>query len=101
MLDLVLWVPNQHVCQVSLKSETVGFNSLGDLTQNDPMSHVTNPSMCYNYCFTVLNCTYTILLCMPLTNKVSSSSIKLVPETSFSDNLIKVKVNRALSVSRI
>ena len=35
ILDLVLWVPNQHVCQVSLKSETVGFNSLGDLTQND------------------------------------------------------------------
>ena len=38
ILDLVLWVPNQHVCQVSLKSETVGFNSLGDLTQNDPLS---------------------------------------------------------------
>ena len=36
MLDLVLWVPKQHVYQVSLKSETVGFNSLGDLTQNDP-----------------------------------------------------------------
>ena len=36
ILDLVLWVPKQHVYQVSLKSETVGFNSLGDLTQNDP-----------------------------------------------------------------
>ena len=36
--------------------------------------HVTNPSMRYNYCFTVLNCTYAMLLCMPLTNKVSSSS---------------------------
>ena len=36
-LDLVLWVPKQHVYQVSLKSETVGLlNSLGDLTQNDP-----------------------------------------------------------------
>ena len=34
ILDLVLWVPKQHVYQVSLKSETVGFNSLvGDLTQ--------------------------------------------------------------------
>ena len=32
----VLWVPKQHVYQVSLTSETVGFNSLGDLTQNDP-----------------------------------------------------------------
>ena len=37
ILDLVLWVPKQHVYQVSLKSETVGFNSLGDLTQNDPI----------------------------------------------------------------
>ena len=36
--------------------------------------NVTNPSMSYNYCFTVLNCTYTMLFCMPLTNKVSSSS---------------------------
>ncbi len=27
---------SEHVYQVSLKSETVGFNSLGDLTQNDP-----------------------------------------------------------------
>ena len=28
---------SQTTCnQVSLKSETVGFNSLGDLTQNDP-----------------------------------------------------------------
>ena len=36
ILDLVLWVPKQLVYQVSLKSETVGFNSLGDLTQNDP-----------------------------------------------------------------
>ena len=36
IVDLVLWVPKQHVYQVSLKSETVGFNSLGDLTQNDP-----------------------------------------------------------------
>ena len=27
---------NMYVYQVSLKSETVGFNSLGDLTQNDP-----------------------------------------------------------------
>ena len=36
ILDLVLWVPKQDVCQVSLKSGTVGFNSLGDLTQNDP-----------------------------------------------------------------
>ena len=39
--------------------------------------HVTNPSMCYNYCFTVLNSTYAMLLCMPLTNKVSSSSSSL------------------------
>ena len=36
ILDLVLWVPKQHIYQVSLKSDTVGFNSLGDLTQNDP-----------------------------------------------------------------
>ena len=36
ILDLVLRVPKQHVYQVSLKSEMVGFNSLGDLTQNDP-----------------------------------------------------------------
>ena len=36
ILDLVLWVTKQHVYQVSLKSEMVGFNSLGDLTQNDP-----------------------------------------------------------------
>ena len=37
--DLVLWVPKQHVYQVSLKSETVGFKFsviLGDLTRNDP-----------------------------------------------------------------
>ena len=40
MLDLVLWVPKQRVYQVSLKSEMVGFNSLGDSTQNDPkLSH--------------------------------------------------------------
>ena len=40
ILDWVLWVPKQHVIvyQVSLKSETVGFNSLGDLTQNDPLA---------------------------------------------------------------
>ena len=39
ILDLVLWVPKQHVYQVSLKSETVGFKFsviLGDLTRNDP-----------------------------------------------------------------
>ena len=39
ILDLVLWVPKQHVYQVSLKSETVGFKFsviLSDLTQNDP-----------------------------------------------------------------
>ena len=39
ILDLVLWVPKQHVYQVSLKSETVGFKCsviLGDLTWNDP-----------------------------------------------------------------
>ena len=29
--------PKQHVYQVSLKSETAGFNPLGDLTQNDPL----------------------------------------------------------------
>ena len=39
---LVLWVPKQHVYQVSLKSELVGFNPLGDLTQNDP-SHDSMP----------------------------------------------------------
>ena len=34
-----MWVPKQHVYQVSLKSETVGFKFsviLGDLTRNDP-----------------------------------------------------------------
>ena len=39
ILHLVLWVPKQHVYQVSLKSETVGFKFaviLGDLTRNDP-----------------------------------------------------------------
>ena len=39
ILDLVLWVPKQHVYQVSLKSETVWFKFsviLGDLTRNDP-----------------------------------------------------------------
>ena len=39
ILDLVLWVPKQHVYQVSLKSGTVGFKFsviLGDLTRNDP-----------------------------------------------------------------
>ena len=37
--DLVLWVPKQHVHQVALTSETVGFKFsviLGDLTRNDP-----------------------------------------------------------------
>ena len=53
ILDLVLWVPKQHVYQVSLKSETVGFKFsviLGDLTRNDP-----NPSMyvCAN-CIVIL-----------------------------------------------
>ena len=40
ILDLVLWVPKQHVYQVSLKSETVGFKFaviLGDFTRNDPL----------------------------------------------------------------
>ena len=40
ILVLVLWVPNQHVYQVSLKSETVGFKFsviLGDLTRYDPL----------------------------------------------------------------
>ena len=40
ILDLVLWVPKQHVYQVSLKPETVGFKFsviLGDLTRNDPL----------------------------------------------------------------
>ena len=39
ILDFVLWVPKQHVYQVSLKSEAVGFKFsviLGDLTRNDP-----------------------------------------------------------------
>ena len=45
ILDLVLWVPKQHVYQVSLKSETVGFNTLGDLTQNDPdMKYIAHDS---------------------------------------------------------
>ena len=42
-LDLVLWVPKQHVYQVSLKSETVGSKCsviLGDLTRNDPNSTI-------------------------------------------------------------
>ena len=41
ILDLVLWVPKQHVYQVSLKSETVGFKFsviVGDLTRNDPIT---------------------------------------------------------------
>ena len=42
IFDLVLRVPKQHVYQVSLKSETVGFNSLGDLTQNDPPTKPTD-----------------------------------------------------------
>ena len=46
ILDLVLWVPKQHVYQVSLKSETVGFNSLGDLTQNDPKAIFLSPVLC-------------------------------------------------------
>ena len=29
---------NEHVYQVSLKSETVGFNPFGDLTHNDPLT---------------------------------------------------------------
>ena len=40
LLDLVLRVPKQHVYQVSLKSETVGFKFsviFGDLTRNDPI----------------------------------------------------------------
>ena len=35
----VVW---EHVYHVSLKSETVGFNSLGDLTQNDPVAKFPN-----------------------------------------------------------
>ena len=41
----MLWVPNQHVYQVSLKSETVGFKIsviLGDLTRNDPLASVVS-----------------------------------------------------------
>ena len=38
IVDVVLWVRKQHVYQVSLKSETVGFKLsviFGDLTRND------------------------------------------------------------------
>ena len=48
LLDLVLWVPKQHVYQVSLKSETVGFKFsviLGDLTWNDPVSFYVSLSV--------------------------------------------------------
>ena len=31
-----VWGRNQHVCQISLNSEGVGFSPLGDLTWNDP-----------------------------------------------------------------
>ena len=46
ILDLVLWVPKQHVYQVSFKSETVGFKFsviLGDLTRNDPKHPCIDP----------------------------------------------------------
>ena len=47
MLDLVLWVPKQHVYQVSLKSETVGFNSLGEnsLSYFRAKSRSTGPAL--------------------------------------------------------
>ena len=51
--------------------------------------HVTHQSMCYTYCFIVLNCTYTTLLYMPLTNKVSSSS------SSSSSSWVPILVGRA------
>ena len=41
----MLWVPNQHVYQVSLKSERFGFKIsviLGDLTRNDPLASVVS-----------------------------------------------------------
>ena len=48
ILDLVLWVPKQHVYQVSLKYETVGFKFsviLGDLTQNDPIVYSSSQTL--------------------------------------------------------
>ena len=59
--------------------------------------HVTNPSICYNYCFIVLNCTYTMLLYVPLTHKVSSSSSSSISDSPVNKGKLQSGIIRRIA----